>query len=155
MLRRMLIVVASVLLLPSLLHAQRDSTRRALNGEWMGRLALDNSSPMISLAFQLTDSTFDGKVYMDGTLMGEMQNGTVIGSRVHFTVDGFDLTGTLDRGRLKVDVIVQNGAVRTLTMTKTAAPDFAPSGSWSRYRCDDRTNLRWVGGSARMHLTHA
>lgn len=93
-------------------------TRAAVNGEWTGVLALDNSQPTISMVFQLTDSTFAGKVYDDGTLFGMMKDGTLRGNVVHFKVDQFELTGTISGTRMTVDMVMYNGTVRRFVATK-------------------------------------
>lgn len=99
--------------------AQTVVTPRALNGEWTGTLALDNSSPRIAAVFETTDSTFAGKVYTDGMLFGDMREGSISGSKVHFKVDRLDFTGSVAGTRMTVDLIVYNGSTRKLTLVKT------------------------------------
>ena len=103
--------------------------RSALNGEWTGTLVLDNSSPRLSVIFAITDSAFAGKVYVDGGLFGPMEDGSLNGSTVHFKVDRLDFTGVVSGARMKVDVIVYNGATRNFTLNRT--PD-APKDSTPR-----------------------
>jgi hypothetical protein len=91
-----------------------------LNGEWRGTLALDNSSPQLVLEFNVTDSTFAGKVYADGDLMGPMDQGSRDGNRVHFKVGRFDFTGVVTGARMKIDLIVYNGSTRTFTATRVS-----------------------------------
>ena len=74
--------------------AQQTVTRASLNGEWTGTLVLDNSQPRIALVFTLTDSTFAGKVYSDSDLMGEMEDGSLTGNRVHIPGWTEDLDGS-------------------------------------------------------------
>ena len=93
-------------------------TRTTLNGEWTGVLALDNSQPTISMVFQLTDSTFAGKVYDDGNVFGAMEDGTLSGNVVHFKVGRFELTGTISGTRMTVDMVMYNGTVRRFMATK-------------------------------------
>lgn len=107
---------------PRLLGAQQSVSRAALNGEWSGVLVLDNSEPRISLVFALTDSTFEGKVYSDGAVMGPMEGGTLTGNRVHFTLGRLDFTGTVTGVRMKVDLIVYNGTTRSFVVLKTGPP---------------------------------
>ena len=101
--------------------AQTPITPAQLNGEWRATLVLDNSSPQLVLEFNVTDSTFAGKVYADGDLMGPMEQGSRDGNRVHFKVGRFDFTGVVTSGRMKIDLIVYNGSTRTFTATKTSA----------------------------------
>lgn len=109
---------------------QAPPTRAQLNGEWTGTLVLDNSSPRITLVFQVTDSAFAGKVYADGDLFGAMERGSVVANRVHFVAGGLDYTGTIVGSTMKVDLIVYNGSTRTFTMRKT--PNL-PSDSAARH----------------------
>ena len=99
--------------------AQQPVTRASLNGEWTGTLVLDNSQPRIAVVFALTDSTFAGKVYADSDLMGEMDEGSLAGNRVHFKVGRLDFTGVITGSRMKVDLIVYNGSTRNFTLVKT------------------------------------
>ena len=99
-------------------RAQREVSRASLNGEWTGTLVLDNSQPAVTLVFALTDTSFAGTVYTDGTTVGKMDGGTLAGNRVHFTVGRFDFTGVITGARMKVDLIVYNGTTRTFTVTK-------------------------------------
>lgn len=101
--------------------AQDTLTPKQLNGEWRGTLVLDNSSPQLVLEFSVTDSTFAGKVWADGDLMGAMESGTRDRNRVHFKVGRFDFTGVVTAGRMKLDLIVYNGSTRSFTATKVAA----------------------------------
>src|SRR5436305_5125682 len=103
-----LAVTAMAVLLGTRARAQQAPTRTSLNGEWTGKLVLDNSQPMIAVVFALTDTSFAGKVYADGTVMGDIEGGTLSGSRVHFTVGRFDFTGAVTGTRMKVDLIVYN-----------------------------------------------
>ena len=116
---------AAITVVTTSARAQETLTHAQLNGEWTGTLALDNSTPRLALVFALTDSTFAGKVFADGTLFGEMEKGTVVGNRVHFKVDRFDFTGVVTGARMKIDLIVYNGSTRTLTVIKT--PELPPS----------------------------
>ncbi|HEV8233875.1 MAG TPA: hypothetical protein VGP84_04720, partial [Gemmatimonadaceae bacterium] len=100
-------------------RAQREVSRAQLNGEWTGKLVLDNSQPVVTFVFALTDTSFAGTVYNDGTSMGAMEGGTLAGNRVHFTVGQLDFTGVITGARMKVDLIVYNGTTRTFTVTKT------------------------------------
>ena len=104
---------------PATMHAQQPLSPAALNGEWTGVLTLDNSQPRIALVFAITDSTFAGKVYSDGTTMGDMEEGSVAGNRVHFKVGRLDFTGVVTGVHMKVDLIVYNGSTRNFTLTKT------------------------------------
>jgi len=114
-----LCIVALLSVTPTMLSGQQPLSRAALNGEWTGVLVLDNSQPRISLVFALTDSTFEGKVYSDATLMGPMERGSFDGNRIHFTLGRLDFTGVVDGPRMKVDLIVYNGSTRTFVLTKT------------------------------------
>jgi hypothetical protein len=105
--------------------AQIPLTPAQLNGDWRGTLVLDNSSPQLVLEFNVTDSTFAGKVYADGDLMGPMEQGSRDGNRVHFKVGRFDFTGVVTGARMKIDLIVYNGSTRTFTATKVSG---GPSG---------------------------
>ena len=120
--RRKLITLLAVLGLvapyPSV-EAQQTVTRASLNGEWTGTLVLDNSQPRIALVFTLTDSTFAGKVYSDSDLMGEMEDGSLAGNRVHFKLGRLDFTGAIIGSRMTVDLIVYNGSTRNFTLVKT------------------------------------
>ncbi|HZI43482.1 MAG TPA: hypothetical protein VFD67_17320 [Gemmatimonadaceae bacterium] len=100
-------------------EAQQTVTRASVNGEWTGTLVLDNSSPRIALVFALTDSTFVGKVYSDSDLMGEMEDGSLMGNRIHFKLGRLDFTGVITGSRMKVDLIVYNGSTRNFTLIKT------------------------------------
>jgi hypothetical protein len=100
-------------------RSQAPVTLAEINGEWTGTLVLDNSSPRVALVFQLTDSTFAGKVYSGGGLLGEMQEGSRHGDTVHFKVDRLDFTGRIRGPVMAVSLIVYNGTTRTLTLTKT------------------------------------
>ena len=119
--------VGAAACLTSPARAQREVSRAQLNGEWTGTLVLDNSRPAVTLVFALTDTSFAGTVYNDGTSMGAMEGGTLAGNRVHFTVGRFDFTGVITGVRMKVDLIVYNGTTRTFTVTKTpeTKPDTA------------------------------
>ena len=98
---------------------QHKVTPAQLNGEWAGTLVLDNSSPRVTMVFDVTDSTFAGKVYDDGTLMGPMENGSIAGNRVHFMVDRFDFTCVVTGSRMKIDLIVYNGSTRSFSAVKS------------------------------------
>jgi hypothetical protein len=114
------LLAALIVALPvARVDGQQPVTRAALNGEWTGKLLLDNSEPMVALVFELTDSTFAGRVYSDGTLMGPMEDGSLVGDRVHFKLGRLDFTGVITGSRMKVDLIVYNGSTRTLTLVKT------------------------------------
>jgi hypothetical protein len=114
-----------------------------LNGEWTGTLVLDNSAPRIAVVFQLTDSTFAGKVYTDGQLMGDMQAGSVSGDTVHFNIDRLDFTGVVTGERMKVALIVYNGSTRTFTLTKTPELPKPPAGEIQNdMRGNDRRRAR-------------
>lgn len=117
--RMALVVAAAAASLPRALPAQQPVSPTALNGEWTGVLTLDNSQPRLALVFAITDSTFGGKVYSDGSLMGEMEEGSVSGNRVHFKLGRLDFTGVVTGARMKVDLIVYNGSTRNFTLTKT------------------------------------
>ena len=117
--RALAIGMGAVACLASLARAQREVSRAQLNGEWTGTLVLDNSQPVVTFVFALTDTSFAGTVYNDGTSMGAMEGGTLAGNRVHFTVGRFDFTGVITGARMKVDLIVYNGTTRTFTVTKT------------------------------------
>ena len=125
--RALAVAVGAVAFLTSPARAQRAVSRAQLNGEWTGKLVLDNSQPAVTLVFALTDTSFAGTVYNDGTSMGAMEGGTLAGNRLHFTVGRFDFTGVITGTRMKVDLIVYNGSTRTFTLTKTpeAKPDTA------------------------------
>ena len=102
-----------------------------LDGEWTGTLALDNSTPHLALVFAAKDSTFTGKVYNEGEVMGDMEDGRITGDRVHFKVGRLDFTGVVSGPRMQVDLIVYNGSTRKLRLIKT--PDGAsrtPVGIW-------------------------
>jgi hypothetical protein len=116
----------AITLCPRSIYAQA-VTHAALNGEWTGTLVLDNSQPAVSMVFRLTDSTFAGKVYNDGTLMGDMERGTLSGNIVHFKVGRFDFTGTISSTRMTVDLIVYNGSTRRFVATKV--PSLPPDTS--------------------------
>jgi len=91
---------------PRSARAQQPLTPATLNGEWTGVLTLDNSQPRIALVFAVTDSSFAGKVYSDASLMGDMEEGSVSGSRVHFKIGRLDFTGVVTGMHMKVDLIV-------------------------------------------------
>ena len=114
-----LLAVLSMAVPASHAVAQPPVTRASLNGEWTGTLVLDNSQPRISLVFALTDSAFAGKVYSDSDLMGEMEDGSLVGNRVHFKLGRLDFTGVITGARMKVDLIVYNGSTRNFTLVKT------------------------------------
>ena len=101
------------------LYAQQPLSASTLNGEWTGVLVLDNSQPRISLVFAITDSTFAGKVYSDASFMGDMEEGSLSGNRVHFKIGRLDFTGVVTGVHMKVDLIVYNGSTRHFTLTKT------------------------------------
>ena len=129
--RRAVVFCAAALIaaaVPGITRAQT-VTRAALNGDWTGILSLDNTQPQISMVFQLTDSSFAGKVYDDGKLFGPMESGTLIGNVVHFKVDRFEFTGTISGTRMTVDLVVYNGTVRRFVATKMpgAQKDTSPS----------------------------
>jgi hypothetical protein len=111
--------IGAIACLASPARAQREVSRAQLNGEWTGKLVLDNSQPVVTFVFALTDTSFAGTVYNDGTSMGAMEGGTLAGNRVHFTVGQLDFTGVITGARMKVDLIVYNGTTRTFTVTKT------------------------------------
>ena len=115
----MIAVASSASVSPRPARAQQPLSPATLNGEWTGVLALDNSQPRIALVFAITDSSFAGKVYSDATLMGDMEDGSVSGSRVHFKVGRLDFTGVVTGVHMKVDLIVYNGSTRNFTLTKT------------------------------------
>lgn len=119
--RSVLLVLAVVLGVasPRSVGAQQPLTAAALNGEWTGVLALDNSQPRIALVFAVTDSSFAGKVYSDASLMGDMEDGSISGNRVHFKLGRLDFTGVVTGVHMKVDLIVYNGSTRNFTLTKT------------------------------------
>lgn len=98
---------------------ERQLTRTQLTGEWTGTLGLDNRSPRLALVFDAKDSTFTGKVYDDGDLMGDMEDGRISGNKVHFKLGRFDFTGTVSGARMDVDLIVYNGSTRKLTLMRT------------------------------------
>jgi len=104
---------------PRSARAQQPLTPATLNGEWTGVLTLDNSQQRIALVFAVTDSSFAGKVYSDASLMGDMEEGSVSGSRVHFKIGRLDCTGVVTGMHMKVDLIVYNGSTRNFTLTKT------------------------------------
>jgi hypothetical protein len=120
-LRTIVAAAFAALLSAGAARAQDALTPKQLNGEWRGTLVLDNSSPQLALEFSVTDSTFAGKVWADGDLMGPMEGGTLDHNRVHFKVGRFDFTGVVTGGRMKVDLIVYNGSTRTFSATKVAA----------------------------------
>lgn len=121
------------------LACQLPVPRASLNGEWTGTLLLDNSQPRVALVFALSDSTFTGKVYSDATFMGDMEDGSLVGSRVHFKVGRLEFTGDITGSRMKVDLIVYNGSTRTFTLVKT--PTTSPgTGSDSSARRNPRKN---------------
>ena len=105
-------------------------SRKALNGEWTGTLVLDNSSPRLAIVFALTDSSFAGKVYVDGSFFGPMEGGSLNGATVHFKVDRLDFTGVVSGARMKVDLIVYNGSTKNLTLTRV--PDLPTDTTSSR-----------------------
>jgi len=120
--RRMVIALMLALAATNVARGQRQEppvTRAQLNGEWTGTLALDNSSPRISAVFALSDSAFAGKVYADNDPMGDMEGGSLDGSKVHFKVGRYDFTGTITGSTMRVELIVYNGSTRTFTMRKT------------------------------------
>jgi len=100
-------------------RAQQPPSSTALNGEWTGTLVLDNSQPRVTAVFAITDTSFAGKVYSDGTLLGDMEDGSVSGNRVHFKLGRLDFTGVMTGLHMKVDLIVYNGSTRTFMLTKT------------------------------------
>ena len=100
--------------------ASAQSPKQKLNGEWTGTLVLDNSSPHLTLVFQLTDSTFAGKIYADGSLYGDMQEGSLNGDKFSFKIPGgLAMSGTVAVPTMKVDMVMYNGSVRALTLRKT------------------------------------
>lgn len=120
--RLKLIVLVAIVSIGAPCHrlpAQQPISRAALNGEWTGTLVLDNSQPRIAVVFELTDSTFAGKVYSDASLVGDMEDGSLTGNRVHFKVGRLDFTGMITGTRMKVDLIVYNGSTRAFTLVKT------------------------------------
>lgn len=122
---RLMLVIATALVGSGMgrpLCAQQPLSAAALNGEWTGVLALDNSQPRIALVFTITDSTFAGKVYSDATLMGEMEDGSISSNRVHFKLGRLDFTGVVTGVHMKVDLIVYNGSTRNFTLIKTPNP---------------------------------
>lgn len=127
--RGVVFCVATLLAAASSVGRAQTVTRAALNGDWTGILSLDNTQPQISMVFQLTDSSFAGKVYDDGKLFGPMESGTLTGNVVHFKVDRFEFTGTISGTRMTVDLVVYNGTVRRFVATKMpgAQKDTSPS----------------------------
>ncbi|HEY2855896.1 MAG TPA: hypothetical protein VGJ18_23865 [Gemmatimonadaceae bacterium] len=116
---RIALVVALASTIPPAVRAQQPVPPTALNGEWTGVLTLDNSQPRLALVFAITDSSFAGRVYSDGTLMGEMEDGSLSGNRLHFKLGRLDFTGVVTGVHMKVDLIVYNGSTRNFTLTKT------------------------------------
>ena len=116
--------IASVGILAHAAGAQSTTVRSALAGEWTGTLVLDNSSPRVSVEFSVTDTSITGNVYSDGSTLGPIENATLRGDTVHFTVGRLDFTGRLNGTSMKVALIVYNGSTRNLTLTKT--PEFKP-----------------------------
>jgi len=115
-----MLVTLCILALPLRAQEPQQLTPKQLNGEWTGTLVLDNSSPQLALVFEVKDSTsFSGKVYNDGEVMGEMEDGRITGNRVHFKLGQLDFTGTVNGPKMQVDLIVYNGSLRKLTLTKT------------------------------------
>ncbi len=114
-----LVVVVASTAASRTVSAQQPVAPAALNGEWTGVLTLDNSQPRLALVFAVTDSTFAGKVYSDGSFMGDMEGGSISGDRVHFKLGRLDFTGVVSGVHMKVDLIVYNGSTRNLTLTKT------------------------------------
>src|SRR5215467_7652056 len=100
-------------------HSQTTAARKALSGEWTGTLVLDNSSPRLSLVFEVTDSSLSGKTYSDGGSFGPMEGLSLHGDTVHFNVDRLDFTGRMSGTTMTVDLIVYNGSHRSLTLEKT------------------------------------
>lgn len=117
--RLAVVVAVACTALSRSLPAQQPVSPTALNGEWTGVLTLDNSQPRLALVFAVTDSTFAGKVYSDGSLMGDMEEGSLSGNRVHFKLGRLDFTGVVTGVRMKIDLIVYNGSTRNFTLTKT------------------------------------
>ena len=118
--RRIVVAALMAVVLTGAANAQDVVTPKQLNGEWRGTLVLDNSSPQLVLAFNVTDSTFAGKVYADGDVMGPMEDGTREKNRVHFKIGRFDFTGVVTGTRMKIDLIVFNGTTRSFTATKVS-----------------------------------
>ena len=114
-----LVIVVASTAASRTVSAQQPVAPAALNGEWTGVLTLDNSQPRLALVFAVTDSTFAGKVYSDGSFMGDMEEGSISGDRVHFRLGRLDFTGVVRGVHMKVDLIVYNGSTRNLTLTKT------------------------------------
>jgi hypothetical protein len=116
--KKSMLVAAFVTCVASTVSAQTLAPK-AVNGEWTGTLALDNSSPQLSLEFAVTDTSFKGMVYADGKEFGAMEGGSLRGDKVHFKANGLDFTGTINGAKMAVDLIVYNGSTRKLTLTKT------------------------------------
>lgn len=114
------LATAIVFTMPARAQEPQQLTAKQLNGEWTGTLVLDNSSPRLALVFEVKDSTsFTGKVYNDGEVMGDMEGGRITGNKIHFMLGRFDFTGTVTGAKMQVDLIVYNGSTRKVTFTKT------------------------------------
>jgi len=104
--------------IPRAAACQQTVTAAQLNGDWSGTLFLDNSHPVIRLSFAISDTAFAGEVYLDGQSMGKMTDGSIDGSRVHFRLDTYDLTGTVSGTAMRISLIMYNGSTRTFVATK-------------------------------------
>jgi hypothetical protein len=113
-------LLLSVVGLPA--RAQQKVSPTELSGDWLGTLVLDNSKPSIRMTFVATDTTLEGKVYSDGTLVGPMENPSFADNKVHFKVGQLDFTGLVAGTSMKVDLIVYNGSTRSFVATKQPAP---------------------------------
>lgn len=92
-----------------------------VNGEWVGNLDLEGGTRHLAFMFELTDSSFAGRVYADDQLFGEMEKGRFTGDTVKFFVDKLQFTGVISGSTMKVALIVYNGGTRNFVITRKRA----------------------------------
>jgi hypothetical protein len=117
---RSLRLLAPGLLLALSVQAQDAPRARRvnLNGEWTGMLALEGGNYMLSVVFDVSDTSFAGTMYMDSQEFGRMEHGKVNGDSVYFSIDRYEFWGVVAGSTMKTKIRMYNGTIREMAFTK-------------------------------------
>jgi len=89
-----------------------------LEGTWEGKMDHEGVIETITFDLHAKADALTGKVFRNGSELGDVSNSKVDGNKVYFKVDFLVFEGTLDGEKLNLTVTVYNGNKFTVSATR-------------------------------------
>jgi hypothetical protein len=86
-----------------------------LAGRWEG-VTRKGDLPVVLICRPRVGGTLDGLVYMDGGLMGRIENGTFAGDTFYYNIDSFRFRGHREADRMAIDLLLGRAWVREMEL---------------------------------------